>query len=495
MNYKNPVIRGFNPDPSIYRCGEDYYIACSSFEFYPGIPIYHSRDLVNWEIVNYALYEENGLDLKNAGASGGLYAPTLRFHDNTFYLTVTNVSCGGNFIVHTSDIRGKWSQPVYVNQGGIDPSLFFDDDGTVYYLTATADGIMMSEIDITSGALTRGPEVITKGTGLPSTEGPHLYKLNNKYYLTVAEGGTEYGHSETLMRADTPYGDYEICPHGSILSNFKNAASGISATGHSDMTEGADGRFYAVYLAIRPLAGRFLHNLGRETCLSEVTFTPDGWFYFGDHGKTQRQMSLSIDSVQKFSDFSCDFDKSDLDLKWNFVRRKNVSNYKLDNKNGVISLIAEDKLSGKFPTFMGIRQSEFKMTVAARFDARDISENSEGGLCVFYNDSYYYSISVAKKNDKTFINVYSQIHGILNLCRSAEYSGADIVQLYIESDEYRYRLGYIRGGEKTELMKLSVAGLCTEGTMTMTFTGTYVGIYCESGCIDCGKFSVSSNRE
>ena len=212
MKYNNPIIKGFNPDPSICRVGEDYYLVTSSFEFFPGVPIYHSKNLVNWELINYCLTDEIQLDLTDSRASGGIFAPTIRYHQGRFYMTTTNVLIRKNFIVYTDDIRGKWSQPVWLEQTGIDPSMLFED-GTCYYCSNGGDEkgglIQLSEIDPLTGAYIKKPVIICRGTGGIYPEAPHMYKLNGWYYLILAEGGTKYGHMVTAFRSKNPYGPYE----------------------------------------------------------------------------------------------------------------------------------------------------------------------------------------------------------------------------------------------------------------------------------------------
>ncbi|WP_171026096.1 MULTISPECIES: glycoside hydrolase family 43 protein, partial [unclassified Clostridium] len=217
MGFRNPIIPGYNPDPSVCRVGEDYYLVTSSFEDFPGVPVYHSRDMVNWEQIGYCLTRRSQLELKNCPPSRGIFAPVIRYHQGRFYMITTNVSHGGNFYVWTEDPAGEWSEPIFLAQGGIDPSLFFDDDGKVYLTSNQPTGgdwtIAQSEIDIATGQLLTKPRTVWTGTGGRHPEGPHLYKINGKYYLMIAEGGTELGHMETIARSDSPYGPFESCPH------------------------------------------------------------------------------------------------------------------------------------------------------------------------------------------------------------------------------------------------------------------------------------------
>src|SRR4030042_2877344 len=223
--FNNPIISGFYPDPSICRVGEDYYLFTSSFEYFPGVPIFHSKDLVHWRQIGYCLTRKSQLPLNNVRASGGIYAPTLRYHDGTFYMVTTNVDGGGNFYVTAKNPAGPWSEPVWLDHSGMDPSLFFDDDGKVYYTRheGAGDGYVAQRIlNIETGKLEGPLRKIWGGTGGVWVESPHLYKINGKYYLTAAEGGTSYGHTQVIARSDSPWGPFESCPYNPILTHRNN---------------------------------------------------------------------------------------------------------------------------------------------------------------------------------------------------------------------------------------------------------------------------------
>ena len=215
MKIGNPIIPGFYPDPSICRVGRDYYLVTSSFEYFPGVPIFHSRDLVHWRQIGHCLTRPSQLPLHEAKASKGIYAPTLRHHAGRFYMVTTNTSHGGNFWVTAEDPAGEWSEPVWLDQPGIDPSLLFDD-GKVYL---TSSGNAQCQIDPATGKRLGDLRRTWAGTGGGFLEAPHLYKIRGRYYLVTAEGGTGRGHMVTIARADNPWGPFENCPHNPILSN------------------------------------------------------------------------------------------------------------------------------------------------------------------------------------------------------------------------------------------------------------------------------------
>ncbi len=272
--YKNPIIPGFNPDPSICRAGSDYYLVTSSFEYFPGVPVYHSTDMVNWQNIGYCLTRDTQLPLQKCRASGGIYAPTIRYHDGLFYMVTTNVSNKGNFYVTAKDPAGEWSEPFWVDQGGIDPTIFWDEDGKSYFLSnghTNKNGIVLSEINLKTGKRTTEPIIIWQGTGGRYPEGPHIYKKDGYYYLLISEGGTEYGHMITIARSRQIYGPYESCQYNPILTHVGKITQNnpIQGTGHADLVQDTKGDWWMVCLAFRAFNGQH-HTLGRETGILTV---------------------------------------------------------------------------------------------------------------------------------------------------------------------------------------------------------------------------------
>ena len=255
MQFRNPIIPGYNPDPSITRVGDTFYLVNSSFEFFPGVPIRESKNLVNWAFTGYVLDRESQLPLDGSRPSGGIFAPTIRYHDGMFYMITTNVNLmptgHPNFIVHAEDPAGPWSEPAWISQVGIDPSIFFDDDGSCWY-TGTGDdgngrqGIVCFKLDPMTGEILSDKKIISHGSGGKCPEGPHLYKKDGWYYLMLAEGGTEFGHMETIGRSRTIDGPYEFCPNGPILTARDDNGNGspIQCTGHADIVDDANGNWW-----------------------------------------------------------------------------------------------------------------------------------------------------------------------------------------------------------------------------------------------------------
>lgn len=249
--YKNPVIPGFHPDPSICRVNNEYFLVTSTFEYFPGVPIYNSKDLVNWDLIGYCLTRDTQLNLERVPSSGGILAPTIRYHNGIFYMITTNMNHCGTFYVKTEDPYGEWSDPVYISINDYDPSLFFDEDGKVFLTYSNGMEIKQAEIDMDKGKLKSEPRAIWNGTGRQAPEGPHLYKIKDYYYLLIAEGGTEYGHMVTIARSSSPRGPFENCYRNPILTH-RSLEHPIKCVGHADLFQAHDGTWWMVCLGTRP---------------------------------------------------------------------------------------------------------------------------------------------------------------------------------------------------------------------------------------------------
>ncbi|HEY9575912.1 MAG TPA: glycoside hydrolase family 43 protein [Lachnospiraceae bacterium] len=505
MNYRNPIISGYNPDPSICRVGEDYYIVNSSFEFYPGVPIYHSKNLVNWELEGYCLSNREQLELEGCYPSGGIYAPTIRYHEGTFFMTTTNTTDKGNFIVYTRDIKKGWSNPVWIDQGGIDPSLLFDEDGKVYFASAIIDsygkqGIFLCEINPFTGERLSDSVLISRGCGGRYAEGPHLYKWFGKYYLMLAEGGTEYGHMETILRSDSPYGPFEECPHNPILTHRDDMREEIYCTGHADMIEDHNGNWWMVCLAIRPCQEKnarvLLHNLGRETFLAPVVWTKDGWPVVGDGGLISLTMEGPLPGEAPLPvnrDFSDDFSLEAFSSHYNFLRNPDMKNYIRDCEGKKLVLQGTSTTINEIasPTWIGIRQKGFETITSVKVSPLDTVLGMRAGITAYYNDSYHYEIYLTKENGKWKVCLAKHIHDIFVVTAGVEIACAENITLKIRSDKTYYRFYYSRDGENfVELGSGLVIGLATESTKSMTFTGTYLAMFAENGKASFKDFSV-----
>ncbi len=304
----NPILPGFNPDPSICRVGEDYYIATSTFEWYPGVQIHHSRDLANWQLICRPLNRASQLDMRGNPDSCGIWAPCLSYADDLFWLVYTDVKrLDGNFkdahnyIVTAPSIEGPWSEPVYANSSGFDPSLFHDDNGRKWFLNMLWNhrsdsvggspkhpafaGIVCQEFDAAAGKLSGPVENIFKGSPHGLVEGPHLFKRDGFYYLTTAEGGTGYGHAVTMARSRSVMGPYELHPQTHVITSKDAPDAVLQRAGHGQIVETPDGQVYHTHLCSRPLPGIKRSPLGRETAIQKCVWRDDGWLYLEQGGQ------------------------------------------------------------------------------------------------------------------------------------------------------------------------------------------------------------------
>lgn len=302
---RNPILPGFNPDPSICRAGSDYYIATSTFEWYPGVQIHRSKDLVNWDLVCRPLTRASQLDMRGDPDSCGIWAPCLSHSDGKFWLVYTDVKRYDgtkdmhNYIVTAPTITGPWSDPFYVNSSGFDPTLFHDDDGRKWFLnmawnhrgpsptshpkSPAFDGILLQEWDPKAGKLVGPVRNVFRGSAHGLVEGPHVYKKNGWYYLTTAEGGTSYGHAVTMARSRHIAGPYEMHPLTHPITSKDDPEAPLQRAGHGQIVETQEGLVYHTHLCSRPLPGTRRSPLGRETAIQKCVWKDDGWLYL-EHG-------------------------------------------------------------------------------------------------------------------------------------------------------------------------------------------------------------------
>lgn len=428
----NPVLAGFYPDPSICKAGDDYYIINSSFAYYPGLPIFHSRDLLNWQQVGYVLNRPEQLNLDGAGVSRGLFAPAITYHSGTFYIVCTLIDKLGNFVVTAKDPKGPWSNPVALPQiNGIDPSLFFDNDKLYIAYNSIPpnnisvyDGhrtIRLFELDV-QNFKTIGEEklLINGGTDMAKKpvwiEGPHLYKRDNWYYLMCAEGGTGYNHSEVVFRSKSvegPFVSYELNPILTQRQLDPKRNNPISTTGHADLIEGPDGKWWAVFLGCRPYEGDY-YNTGRETFMAPVEWK-DGWPTFnlgGDEVKYSYPINAkSNNSSEKFNGnyyFRDEFDRNELNIRYSFLRTVREQWYNITDNPGRLSIkLRPETCGGKSnPSFVGFRQAHLKGYAATALNFTATAENEKAGLLIFQSENNYYYLCKSVKEGSQIIQLY-----------------------------------------------------------------------------------------
>ncbi len=479
MKYNNPIISGFYPDPSICRVNDDYYLVTSSFEYFPGVPLFHSRDLVHWQQIGHCLNRPAQLPLAKTPSSAGIFAPTIRYHNGVFYMITTNVSVGKHFIVTTTDPHADWSDPLWIDQTGIDPSLAFLDD-KVYFSWTMHGAIYQAELDVLTGQCLTEPRLIWTGTGGRYPEAPHLYHINGWYYLMIAEGGTEYGHMETIARSSSPWGPFEPCPHNPILTHRNRGSHVIQATGHADFVQTPDGQWWTVFLGFRQSRqyGQF-HHLGRETFLAPVTWNADGWPVVNGTGTVDLEMEAEglTEHGWPIPESRDDFDSSQLGLVWNFLRNPYPETWSLTEHQSWLRLkgsaVTLNDLDS--PAFVGRRQQHFDCIASARLAFSPTQSGHEAGLTVLMNEKHHYEIAVVFDQGSRDVIVRKRIGDLSAVVARNSISDGDIT-LKIQADAERYHFAYAL--DDADFKPLADGLTCyLTSEVASGFTGVYIGMY------------------
>ncbi|HEX2913697.1 MAG TPA: glycoside hydrolase family 43 protein [Chloroflexia bacterium] len=409
---KNPILRGFNPDPSILRVGDDYYIAASTFEWFPGVQIHHSRDLVNWHLLTHPLTRVSQLDLSGNPNSAGVWAPDLSYHDGLFYLIYTNVRSldwiyndTHNYLVTAPDIMGPWSEPIYLNSSGFDPSLFHDDDGRKWLLNMQWDfrperntfaGILIQEYSPAEQKLVGPIHNIFKGTSRGLTEGPHLYKRDGYYHLLTAEGGTVYEHAVTMARSKNILGPYEIHPQNPVLTSAANRELALQKAGHASLVETQNGEWYMAHLVGRPLKPQWTCNLGRETALQKCYWSEDGWLRLSNGGN-EPEVEVQGPDLPAYpfepEPERYDFDSPELSIHFNSLRVPVDESWaSLTERPGYLRLRGRESLSSwQRQSLLARRQQAFRCEAETclEFDPQSFQQMA-GLICLYDTRNYFY---------------------------------------------------------------------------------------------------------
>lgn len=416
---RNPILSGFHPDPSIIRVDEDYYLATSTFEWHPGVRIFHSRDLVNWELIAQPLHRLSQLDLRGVPDSGGVWAPCLSYEQGVFYLVYSNVrSFDGvwkdspNYLVTTDDIRGEWSDPIYLNARGFDGSLFHDQDGKKYYISMQVDhrqrrlfgGIILQEYDPAAKELIGPVHHIYDGTELGCTEGPHLYQKDGYYYLICAEGGTEYAHAVTFARSKNLLGPYETHPQNPILSAKDAPEAPLQKTGHADLVQDVNQNWWIVFLCGRPLTQRGRCPLGRETAIEELQWEKDQWPVLKNGGKLARlEIPQALEPMPESDEIIPDFNISIAELKKHFNSLRIPIEKKwcdLDSRPGFLRMQGQESLSSLHQQSLlarRVQHFQFEASTGLYFNPEDFQHLA--GLVCYYNSYHWYYLHLSA-NDR-----------------------------------------------------------------------------------------------
>jgi len=472
VELQNPILRGFHPDPSVVAVGEDFYLVNSSFHYFPGVPVYHSRDLQNWEQIGNVLDRPSQLPLEQSNASLGIYAPTIRYQEGTFYMITTNVGGGGNFMVTATDPAGPWSEPIWLEQQGIDPSLFFEDD-KCYMVSNPDNTITLCEIDPVTGATLSPGKALWSGTGSRFPEGPHIYKKDGWYYLLISEGGTELGHKLTIARSRSIYGPYEACPANPIFthSNVAGQNSDIQGTGHGDFFQDAEGNWWVVFLAYRRYGGDF-HHLGRETFLAPVDWEY-GWPVINEGKPVAERMTVWLNSApEPPKPAKIHYDFSVIGPEWMHIQHPVLENYIA--KDGALTLIGNGDgfdWGGWHPTALLRRQEAADCHLGTQVS---LQNDGEAGLTVYqtHNGHIEFFVRCIKGHSEAVVRI--RLHSI-------QYEEA-----FVPLRRPEARLDIVASGEQyaflldgREIARADSKLLSTE--MAGGFTGVTIGPYCRNG--------------
>ncbi len=528
---QNPILPGFHADPSICRVGDDYYIATSTFEWWPAVRIHHSRDLVNWRHAAYAVTRSSQLDLRGHPDSAGIWAPCLSHAHGRFWLIYTDVrSMFGahkdthNYLVTAHSIEGPWSEPIYLNSSGFDPSLFHDDDGRSWLLNQqwlhhpgqhNFNGILLQEFDRAEGQLVGPVKNIYAGTPLGVVEGPHLYRRKGWYYLLTAEGGTFYEHAVTLARSRQIDGPYETLPGNPLLTAHQRHTDGLQRAGHASLVQTAQGDWWMAHLCGRPLEwsgpnavvpslganGALQYSglhcpLGRETALQPLTWRDDDWpeIHGGSHTPRVRVAAPDLPphpfAPEPVRD---DFDTPDLSPHLNALRVPfDESWISLTERTGHLRLKGRESLMSLFQqSLVARRQQHFNCRVETRLDFDPASFQQMAGLVAYYNtgNHAYLHVSRALHGGARVLRLYVNRDGALSEPANAVNLAHGAVDLRLEFHHATYQFAYSQGGGAWQTIgpALDTAMLSDEAVTrfeggyarSFGFTGNFVGLSCQ----------------
>ncbi|GAB6090738.1 glycoside hydrolase family 43 protein [Spirochaeta dissipatitropha] len=527
--FSNPILSGFYPDPTICRVGEDYYMVTSSFEYYPGLPIFHSRDLVHWQQIGHVLDRPSQLPLDGVRPSGGLFAPTIRYHDGMFYVINTMVAGtkeSGNFIVTASDPAGPWSKPYWLKDApGIDPSLLFDDDGRVWYTgnRISPEGekyhghreIWLQELNLQTMQLIGEKYTLYDGMMQDSihAEAPHLYKIEGWYFLVIAEGGTSHNHSVTIARSRNITGPYQNNPRNPILTHrHLGQDHPITGTGHADFVETQNGEWWMVCLAMRPYGGRRLErvflpdgdpnedhyfNLGRETFLAPVIWE-HGWPIVSP-GTGKLEFEYPVPDLPEHVPATrpvCDnFESEHLDYTWNFLRTPREDFYSLSERPGFLRLKLRPQRLSEWaqPSFVGRRQQHASFSARTVMDFTPDSANEEAGIVLLQNSDFNFRFVVtgasARSAGKEHGQEQDQVQRYIRLIKREE--GVETIlceqpiadnRLYLKVEAYGQVYGFYMADTPEAWVPIAenVNGSILSTTVAGGFVGAYLGLYASS---------------
>jgi len=502
-SFHNPILAGYYPDPSVVRVGDRFYLVNSTFAHWPGIPIHESSDLVHWHLIGHALNDPSKVSYDGLNISRGVFAPSISFHDGTYYVINTLVDAGGNFFVTARDPRGPWSDPVWLKEiDGIDPSFFFDADGKAYVINNGAPegtpqynghrAIWIQEFDASANKLV-GPRkiIVNGGTDLAKKpiwiEGPHLYHVKGWYYLMCAEGGTERNHSEVIFRSKSPWGPFESYKDNPILTQRDlpaDRANPVTNAGHADLVQLADGSWWSVFLASRPYKD-YLFNTGRETFLLPVSWK-DGWPVILEHGK---QIPYTLDAPH----VKTKVDPADADaLSGNFTRRDNFDSaepgpewiqihvpkqpwYELLNGELVIHPLKVNLTEQRNASFYARRQVNLRFAATTEF-APPHAPGTAAGIAAYQNEKYWYFFGTRRQGEKLQIFLERHAGDAFNVVKSVTIAAPAALRLLMNGEGAHYSFSY-DAGDGWQPLQNDDDGSILSTEVAGGFVGTVLGPY------------------
>lgn len=506
----NPILRGFNPDPSVIRVDDDYYIATSTFEWFPGVQIHHSRDLIHWELIARPLNRITQLDLRGVGASQGIWAPCLTYDNGTYYLVYTVVNSfyvkmydTPNYMVTATDICGEWSEPVFLNSYGFDPSLFHDDDGRKYIVSMVTDHrvtkrykgrLVIQEYSPQEQCMV-GEAITIYASNEVFLEGPHIYKRNGYYYLFAADTGTGEGHGQSMLRSRQLSGPYEAYPGNSLMTSRDHPELLLQKAGHGDLVETQHGEWYMVHLCGRALENRTekgdrKYTLGRETAIQKVEWTSDGWLRLANGtGLPETKVQAPDLPLHPFPSRPVrdDFDNDVLDIYFQSLRIPlDATFYSLTERKGYLRLYGREGLGSKYrQSLVARRWEEFRFTADTCLEFTPDSFKQLAGLICLYDTFNYYYLHVTHDEElgrcisilSAVNNVYAAPAGYVPLPDHAER-----IWLRVIVDHDKLQFAYSTEGEQAFHFigpVLDASTLSDEACQEGWFTGAFVGLCCQ----------------
>ncbi len=521
---QNPILPGFNPDPSIVRVGDDYYIATSTFEWFPGVQIHHSRDLANWELITRPLDRASQLDIIGNPDSGGVWAPCLSHSNGIFYLIYTDVKqwtgtrhkITHNYLVTAPEITGPWSDPIYLDSSGFDASLFHDTDGRKWYLSMIWDhrsgksqfaGTLLQEYDPASKKLVGPQKNIFLGTDLKLTEGPHLYQKDRYYYLLTAEGGTSYEHAVTMARSRSIFGPYEIDPNNPFITSRNHPEAKLQKAGHASLVETPEGDWYAVHLCGRPIDIESIPDstspesndtysqqtlkpeqtrrciLGRETAIQKLDWPAGAWPQL-EHGTCVPAETIATPATNHSTDHSLrvGFDQPDLNIHFQSLRRPiDKSWLDLEARPGWLRLYGQEPTTSTFrQSLIARRIQSFNTQTTTALEYTPKSFKHMAGLIAYYDTANHYYLRVSRDEQRgRHLGIVRYDAGVYNEFPESEQVLPESGTLYLRVAIARAELQFSYSLDNENWHSIGPAfdsTILSDDYHTLGFTGAFVGI-------------------